>query len=176
MKPPCSIRRATVEHARAIAEVHVRSWQKAYRELLPEEGLNALSVEERAATWEGYLTDSASETAIAERSGMIAGFVSYGPRRDGGTDSSAAGEIMALYVAPDAWRTGIGARLCEHALAELTRQGFPEVTLWVLSGNDRARRFYEQMGFRLDGAAQEAEILGRRVSELRYARFLDEVS
>lgn len=176
MKTTCSIRRATVEDARRIAEVHVRSWQTAYRGLLPEDGLDSLRVEDREAKWKGYLTDPTSETAVAERGGAVVGFVSYGPRRDEEARLVKAGEIMALYVAPHAWRLGVGAHLCAHAFSELERQGLAEVTLWVLSGNDRARRFYERMGFRLDGALKEAEILGQRVSELRYARFLDGAS
>jgi hypothetical protein len=37
-----SIRLAQASDARAIAEVHVRSWQAAYRDLLPQEYLDGL--------------------------------------------------------------------------------------------------------------------------------------
>ena len=44
--------------------------------------------------------------------------------------------------------------------------GCKRVAVWVLKGNDRAIRFYERYGFRLDGA--EAEImLGTPNTELR---------
>jgi hypothetical protein len=45
------IRRATINDARAIAEVHVKSWQVAYRGLLPEDFLQNLSVERREEQW-----------------------------------------------------------------------------------------------------------------------------
>ena len=40
---------ATSEDCRAIAEVHVESWQRAYKGILPEQYLASLSVAEREA-------------------------------------------------------------------------------------------------------------------------------
>lgn len=45
------IRSATFEDCRAVAEVHVESWQNAYRGTLPEEYLASLSVAERETMW-----------------------------------------------------------------------------------------------------------------------------
>jgi hypothetical protein len=45
------IRRAVADDARGIAQVHVKSWQAAYRGLLPQSYLDALSVEQREAFW-----------------------------------------------------------------------------------------------------------------------------
>ena len=42
---------ATSEDCRAVAEVHVESWQHAYRGILPEQYLASLSVAEREAMW-----------------------------------------------------------------------------------------------------------------------------
>jgi GNAT superfamily N-acetyltransferase len=60
------------------------------------------------------------------------------------------GWLNALYVLPDEWGTGIGSGLHDEAVEALRRLG-PEARLWVLEQNARARRFYEQRGWRLDG-------------------------
>ncbi len=46
-----TVRAASSSDARAIAAVHVRAGQVAYRGLLPDELLDRLSVEDREGSW-----------------------------------------------------------------------------------------------------------------------------
>jgi ribosomal protein S18 acetylase RimI-like enzyme len=62
------------------------------------------------------------------------------------------GHVYALYTHPRASRRGIGRRLLEHALAELSPGDRRPVSLWVFEENERARRFYAAAGFVPDGA------------------------
>ncbi|MEJ6553652.1 hypothetical protein PQI51_01275 [Microbacterium esteraromaticum] len=45
------IRPASVDDAHDLAVVHVRSWQQAYRGLMPQAVLDGLSIAEREAGW-----------------------------------------------------------------------------------------------------------------------------
>ena len=74
---------------------------------------------------------------------------------------------------PDAWGTGKGRQLHDGALAALAASGSTVVTLWVLTSNDRARRFYSHHGWQLDGAKKVVELDGVTLSEVRYKRALD---
>lgn len=58
--------------------------------------------------------------------------------------------LLGLYVVPRAWGTGVGPRLHDDAVAALRDTRCSEVRLWVLEHNDRARRFYERRGWRLN--------------------------
>ena len=49
------LRRATVDDAPAIAGVHVRTWQAAYRGLMPQALLDSLTFERRRGWWKGQL-------------------------------------------------------------------------------------------------------------------------
>ena len=49
------------------------------------------------------------------------------------------------------------------------------VTLWVMTSNDRARRFYSRHGWQPDGATKIVELDGVTLSEVRYKRVLDPV-
>ena len=60
-----------------------------------------------------------------------------------------------MYVAPNAWSTGTGWALWEAARVQMLHAGIAEVSLWVLSGNDRAQRFYRAVGFRRDTEATQ---------------------
>lgn len=62
--------------------------------------------------------------------------------------------LSYLWVAPDHRRRGIGERLVRAMLARLRDSGVPRAWLWVLDGNDPARRLYERLGFVSTGERQ----------------------
>jgi ribosomal protein S18 acetylase RimI-like enzyme len=161
----------------AVAELHVRSWQEAYRELMPAEFLAALDPRDRVGRYRFESTEEGAPTtvlAIVSEGGdggdpsltnmevrpgsppspgeRIAGFVTFGASRDG--DARGLGEVYALYVDPNSLRGGIGGTLMADARRRLAEDGFSEAILWVLQGNDRARSFYEGEGWVPDGATR----------------------
>ena len=88
---------------------------------------------------------------VAEEGGRVVGFASFCPSRDEDAPR-ATGEVPAIYVEPPAMGKGVGRKLLEEATAELRLAGFTRATLWVLEGNERARRFYENEGWTWDGS------------------------
>ena len=170
---PCEgmvhLRRARENDARGIAEVHVRTWQLAYRDQLPEPYLNALSVDVREGHWATELRMLPAERRpwVAETQGEIVGFVSAGPSRDE-TATDMTGEVYAIYVLPDCWDRGLGRMLLAHAERDLLAHGYHDAILWVLADNERARAFYEAAGWHADGGTKQDSIAGREVDEVRY--------
>ena len=164
------IRRAGIPDARAIAEIVVAGWQAAYRGLMPRQFLDSLSVAGREAAWREMLArdcEGGIPAWLAIRHGRAVGFVSSGPPRDEDVSLPAA-EVYAIYVLPEAWRGGVGRALLETATGHWRARGTGTLVLWVLDDNDRARRFYEAMGWRPDGGRQLLEIAGAKLHELRY--------
>lgn len=167
------IRPAVVEDAAQIADVHVRSWQGAYRGLMPQDYLDGLDPVQRAEMWvriTSRVDGTRSGVLVAEDGGVVRAFVSFGPTRDEGEDRDRTAEISAIYAAPGAWGTGCGRGLMSAALETLATAGYQQATLWVLDGNARARRFYEVAGFHSDGAEQVDQRDGFALNELRYRR------
>jgi GNAT superfamily N-acetyltransferase len=166
-----SLRAAKVQDAMDVARVHVRSWQAAYRGLLPAEYLDALKPEDRAARYVFENPDATKPwTIVAEDNGFIAGFATTAPARD--ADAEGCGELYALYVDPDYWGRGIGADLIKAACSRLVELGFQQATLWVMKGNERAERFYAIDGWKPDGHERSEVMWGVAVNELRYRRQL----
>lgn len=166
------LRLAEPSDAMAVARVHVRSWQAAYRSLLPDAYLDQLRPEERAARYDFATTDPAKpRTIVAEVDGAIRGFATTMPSRD--TDTSNHGELCALYVDPDDWGLGYGVALIGEARRHLSACGFPSAMLWLLEGNVRADRFYRVDGWLPDGTRRMETMWGITVNELRYRRALD---
>jgi L-amino acid N-acyltransferase YncA len=147
------VRRAVPADARAIAEVHVRSWQAGYRGLMPDDVLDGLSVAEREPRWRDGLSDG-STVFVAEKDGELIGFCGLSePSRDEDAGEGVA-EVASIYIDPRAWRAGAGRALMDVALGHLRAGGWREATLWVLRENQGALDFYAAHGFRPDGAEQ----------------------
>ncbi|RZL95123.1 MAG: GNAT family N-acetyltransferase [Variovorax sp.] len=159
---------ATLAHCREIAEVHVLSWQRAYEDILSAEYLSSLSVDRREIRWREAIADGAPQLLVAIANDRVAGFIAFGHSRDKDAQPRSA-EIWAIYLSPDHWSQGSGRALWLAARQQLFAQGFASITLWVLAGNERARRFYAAAGFAPEPAsAREFMIGGARLSELRY--------
>lgn len=170
------IRRALADDALGVATVHVRSWQGAYRGLLPDMYLDQLDVEARRAAW--AVTIAAADwprtgTLVAtEANGNVVGFANVGSARDDDLDPSVVGELAAIYLLPQIWGSGVGRRLMVAAVNVLRDAGFAAAILWVLDGNDRAQRFYEIGGWQLDGATKDIVIAETPLAEVRYRSVL----
>lgn len=182
-QPPCPVRVREMTEADidAVAAVRVRGWQTAYRGLMPQAYLDAMSVAadaERRRSWFGRRSPEVADL-VAERDGEVVGWACVGPARDpdiapGPQELPAprptAGELLALYVAPVLIGTGVGRALLAAGTARARASGYRALYLWVVRGNTRAQRFYERAGFVPDGAQEAYEVGGRSVPELRYRR------
>ena len=165
---PATVRLATPSDAEAIGVVHVDSWRAAYRGIVPDQILAGLSVERRAASWRETIEWARDERVwVIERDDHVYGFAATGPARD---DDAVAGsgEVMAIYLDPAAWSTGLGRRLFAAAVEDLGQRGFGPLVLWVLTGNARGRHFYEAAGWRPDGTSRTLDFGGTPVEEIRY--------
>lgn len=166
------IRRAIPDDAAAIAGVHVRAWQAAYRGLMPDAVLDGLSVARRERTWRQLLTcHELTAVHLADDGTTVVGFCAVAaPSRDDDADDVVA-QVSAIYIEPRAWRTGVGRALLERALTDLRAGGWHSVTLWVLAANRPARDFYARFGFAPDGAEATHERSGAKEVRL-HARLI----
>ena len=159
-------RRATSADSRRIAEIQVEGWKAAYRGIIPNDYLDAMEPERRHSFWDQQVCDECGDMFVAAADSEVAGFCHLIPSRD--ADGEEVHEVAAIYVEPTAWRQGCGRLLCDAALASAIQRGAPWVTLWVLVGNALGRRFYEAMGFSLDGATKSEHQPGFTLEEIRY--------
>lgn len=166
------IRIATSADAWAIARVHVLSWQTGYRGLVADSLLDGLSIERRAAFWEGVLSAPLQnqQTFVADFSGDIRGFATGGRCRD--NDRTTSGELQAIYVWPEQWNSGTGTALHNTCLDALRADDFIDAILWVVEGNDRALHFYRKHGWEHDGTRKVQQFDGAVMNEVRLERTL----
>ena len=165
------IRYAIASDARAIAKIHVFSWQAIYRGHIPDDVLDNLSIDEREKLWKKLLENNVGIIVLEDNNDLV-GFVSFCPSRDEDVDSLKVAEISAIYLSPDKWRKGFGKMLCDAAIDELRKSGYTEVTLWVIDKNQQARQFYEKMGF-INSSEIKIDVRdGYSLHEIRYRKVL----
>lgn len=166
---PSRIREAVPKDARAIAEIHVRSWQAAYRGQLTDDYLDSLTVDGRLEQHRRSLEEPRTGwvTWVADDAGALTGFAVTGPSEDADAGER-TGELYAIYLDPEQVGTGLGRRLFEHALQDLRSRGFDTATLWVLETNERARRFYEVAGWTHDGTVTSERVDCEMRPTMRY--------
>ena len=165
------IRAATAGDAEAIARVHTLSWQLTYQGIMSKDFLDGLQWETRFESWNKILSDprpdSSSIFVSTTIDGAVNGFASIGEVRDEDLRPQKFFELYAIYVAPEYWDLGFGKALLNAALTSVP-SGTAGVSLWVLTQNERGRRFYERRGFEFGGIHRIEQIGGRDLEEMRY--------
>lgn len=166
------IRPADIDDAQAIATIHVRSWQHAYADILPEDGLRALSIENRAQQWAGWLQaeENPLHPLVAEIDDDIVGFANWGPGQEMDDDPSTV-KLYSLYVLPDVKNKGIGSALLTAAEVDMIASGATCGYLHVLEENTSSRAFYERHGWQeTPQSAQVEQFFDMEMTTVEYRK------
>jgi GNAT superfamily N-acetyltransferase len=130
----------------AIGAVHVASRRAAHSGLVPQQLLDRLCPQDESRRVRGTLGDAGQRTQVLDDEGEIVGFSSIGPARNAG-DRRVSGELYALYVRPDRFRSGVGRQLLQGAIEGLRCLGYAQAFLWTIDAYDGARLFYGAGGW-----------------------------
>ena len=162
------IRGARLTDAARIGQIHVRAWQTAYQDHMPEEFLADLDPELREAQMLERLTypRQAERIWVMEHDGGVVGFAVTGTSGDPDAVTGSA-ELYSLYIDPPATRTGLGRQLLEHALDDMRRRGARSIAAWTFEGALRGRRLLSAAGFRDDGEERTFTAMGEVLREHR---------
>jgi GNAT superfamily N-acetyltransferase len=168
------VRVPKITDAHEIARTMNDSWRVGYRGLLPDSILDRLDDAQGTTRWIGWLRDGYEDAGLraeirvtTDVAGRVVGVSAFGADRDL-RDDAHCGEVWTLYVAPSQWGRGYGSALLRDAEDALAAGGRRDLALWVLEGNDRARRLYEGAGWRDDNGVKPFGDSG--LFEVRYRK------
>jgi len=163
------IRQADVGEAPVLAALQRRTDLIAYESISPPEAPKS-DLDQMTLDWKRRLGGHHSPDArayVAEVGGLLVGVIVA----CGDPMEAECGHITRLYVDPQHWGQGIGRSLYERALLYLKQAGYERASLWVFEHNERARSWYERLGWTPTGQRKLVMESGR-VADLRYTRVL----
>ncbi|MFZ5544012.1 MAG: GNAT family N-acetyltransferase [Pseudomonadota bacterium] len=166
------VRPATAADVAQIAQLHWDSWVATYTGVFPQAAFDEYSVQARERTWGDMVQAMAQpqnrqQLLVATRDDAVLGFAAFGPFRPAGgiEPAPADSELWALYLQPALQRSGIGRALWREGCRWLRLNGFDNLRLWVIEGNERAMAFYRAMGAQ-PASTNEFETHGKRLAEV----------
>jgi len=167
-----TIRRAVVDDARTIAEIHVDAWRETYADMMPAEILAGLDVDEWAERWDRSLRAGGDAFAVflaLDQEGGPAGFAKCQRQTSEkllplGYD----GEISSVYLLRRIQRRGVGRRLMAAMASHLLANGRRSAGVWMFRDALHARRFYEALGAAPAGVEGVWEIYGMALPDIAY--------
>jgi len=172
MNSEFAIRDAAIEDAPAIARVNYLTWLHAYRGIVPDSELDSLNMQSLTEQWRQNLNAAHSRdgclVAIV-RDDLIA-YSRFYPSEDSDDDPHRVVTIGSMYVDPKSQGKGIGRKLMGEILAAAKTHGYTEATLHVLAGNERARKFYEYLGWEADLNVVIGRSGDQTVPKMRYRK------
>ena len=147
-----NIRKAAYDDVEDVQQVYAKSWAEAYTGVIEEEALRQATSEPAQFYPEkkirAQLENEDSLYLVAETSNGIIGmsYFAWGEKRTHPFVDSGSAQLRAIYVDPAHWGEGAGRALLEAGLDRLPATP-DEVVIECITGNERARAFYESQGF-----------------------------
>lgn len=162
-----SLRYAASTDGQAVGDYHLRCWQSAYRGLIADSVIDAMTLEANQQRWAGFFASDPQKSGfhhvVAVIDDVAVGHISVAPARE----DAQLGEVAAAYVDPQHQRDGIGSELLITGERILRNRGFSHAILWTVAGNTPAIKFYEHHGWQLDGATKVEKEGDTAIDEVR---------
>ena len=134
------IRKAKSEDIEEIANIKVRCWQTAYRNIIADEYLDNMNIEYTIEKNKRIFEQH--NIIVAESNNEVIGFCRY-DYNNYYEEENVDCELIALYIKPEMKRHGIGRKLMKYAINEFKNSKKEKMILWCLKENYPSRAFYE---------------------------------
>ena len=158
------IRLATLYDAKCCADIHAKSWEFAYRDIVSKDIIDKHNIR-WPMIWDKMLANNTNSHYVVIYDSIIIGFLTIAISRDDDLNKSFY-EIIGLYLSPQYISRGFGKLTMDWIKQEVKSRGYDKISLWVLEENTHARKFYEKAGFKADGKNKPSGLADAR--EVRY--------
>ncbi len=136
------IRLATADDIEQIAKLYIKSWNRTYKGMLRQEYLDSLTIEGVSKRWSEYILEPDHGIFVAELCSQVLGFGAFKPYHR--IDDCIY--IESLHVEPMYQGKGIGSALIKSIYEVGKAQGYGQMAVCLVKGNDNARALYTKLG------------------------------
>lgn len=164
-----NIRLAIPDDAPDMAEIVMRSWEAAYKDIIPAECIREKNAT-HPALFQRVTAEENNNSYVIRHNGKNVGVMKIASPLDDDMGDNAY-ELHYIYLHPDFFRMGIGTQAIEFAAKAARGLGKTIMTVWVFAENISAIHFYAKCGFMADGAKKFKEY-GRVMEIIRMRKDL----
>ena len=132
-----------------MAEVHMRSWEVAYKDIIPMEYIKRKNAT-RPDLFKRIITDENTTQYVIQVDNKTVGIMGIGEAMGDDIDDSYY-ELYGIYLHPDYYRKGIGTQAVNFAFDKALELGKRFMNVWVFAENINSINFYKKCGFITDG-------------------------
>jgi ribosomal protein S18 acetylase RimI-like enzyme len=160
--------------ANLIAPLHAKSWQSAYRGIMPDHFLDFIVEGERLSHWRRRVLELQTgngEIFLARLNDEPVGFLCIEANDLAETGIKGA-YVNNLHVLPQLKRQGIGSALLKHGEDWARAHGYDSLFLFVFEDNQQARAFYRADGWHAVERLMSELPDGSLAAELRLVKSL----
>lgn len=143
-----------------MAEIISRSWEAAYKDIIPAEAIRKQNAT-RLSLFKRIITEKNDSQYVIRAEGKTVGIMSLAlPQKedievfDGIGIDDRFYKLHGIYLHPDVYRKGIGRQAVHFAEQKALDYGKSNMILWVFAENTGSIRFYEACGYLADGAVK----------------------
>jgi GNAT superfamily N-acetyltransferase len=149
-----TLRPATADDAREIAEIHYAGWRNAYGSVVPPEQMAKKQPEQRVPFWRERIARADEIVLVAhdetgDETGRMQGFLHGGPvlphEITSGSLDGFDCEIYVLHCRKETQGKGLGRLLMAAAARAFRARGRSALVLWAYTDN-AYRPFYDKLG------------------------------
>ncbi|HTB51302.1 MAG TPA: GNAT family N-acetyltransferase [Ferruginibacter sp.] len=139
-----SVKKVGVDTIEQIIHIANISWKETYKNILPEQQLQyMLQLFYSREALQKQIEEYKHQFIVLVDDETIAGFASYSVKA---IDDSTTYKLHKIYIDPEQQRKGIGKKLLDFIITDVTSKGAEYLELNVNRSN-KAIHFYQKLGF-----------------------------
>ena len=142
------VRKAQIKDSKRVAEIHVKTWQTAYKYIVDRNHLNNLSIKKSTKINRKNINDKSIVSLVVENNNNeVVGFLFGGLNRYKELVDEYKGEIYGIYILREYSKKGMGKKLVKRFFEILLEKNITSAHVMFLAGNE-AENFYYKLGAR----------------------------
>ena len=150
-----TIEAAKIGDEEILAYIQTESWKEGFKSILDTDVLQQYTqLDKVTAMYRRTLEQKDGNGYILKVEGEPHCIAWWDQTRE--NDMPGYAELICIHSLHDKWRKGFGTKMMGKVLSDIAHAGYSKVMLWVFEDNNRARRFYESLGFKPNGKTKPA--------------------
>lgn len=145
-----SIKKAKIGDEKIFSYIQTESWKEAFKDILPSDVLiKCTQIDKVTNVYRKMLETSQGNgyiLSVNNKPYMIAWW-----DKSRSEEMNDYAELLCIHSLPECWRMGFGRKMMDRIINDIKQSGYNHVMLWVFEKNERARKFYEAIGFKTYG-------------------------